>query len=79
MGVESSFSRIQEVRVSDLILPEADFNSDNRINIIDWSIFLASWGSDDPEEQRRADLNKDGTVSIGDFGIFLGVIVEDAR
>jgi chitodextrinase len=48
--------------------PKADFNSDNIVNIFDFSIFLSHYGT----SYTPCDLNKDGTVNILDFSIFLG-------
>jgi chitodextrinase len=47
--------------------PKADFNSDNIVNIFDFSIFLSHYGT----SYTPCDLNTDGTVNILDFSIFL--------
>lgn len=70
-GILSEFSYPKVFKVSSLALPEADFNSDNRINIADWSIFLFRWGSDDPSLRSKIDLNNDDKVNIFDFSVFL--------
>lgn len=44
-----------------------DFNGDNKINLVDFSILLSSWGKNNPD----VDLNKDGTVNLADFSILL--------
>lgn len=45
----------------------ADVNGDGKVNLVDFSIFLISWG----EADARYDFNKDGTVNLGDFSIML--------
>lgn len=45
----------------------ADVNDDGKVNLVDFSIFLISWGKADA----RYDFNKDGTVNLGDFSIML--------
>ncbi|PIZ61837.1 hypothetical protein COY17_03515, partial [Candidatus Saccharibacteria bacterium CG_4_10_14_0_2_um_filter_52_9] len=47
--------------------PKADFNNDNIVNIIDFSIFLAHYNTN----YSPCDLNSDGKVNIIDFSIFL--------
>lgn len=42
-----------------------DLNSDNKVNLVDFSILLSKWGSGDTV----ADINKDGTVNIRDYSI----------
>lgn len=44
-----------------------DLNADTRCNLIDFSIFLTMWGTDNP----RGDFNTDGTVNLADFSILL--------
>ena len=51
--------------ISDVISP--DVNDDGKINLVDFSIFLIGWGTDDI----RYDFNQDGTVSLADFSILL--------
>lgn len=46
---------------------KSDLNGDDKVNLIDFSIFLISWGSDDP----RSDFNQDGSVNLADFSIML--------
>ncbi len=74
-GVESLFSQTQTLRISSITIPEADFNGDNTINIIDWSVFLTAWGSNDSAQRERADMDGDGTIGISDFAIFLEALV----
>ena len=45
----------------------ADLNGDSKINLVDFSIFLLKWQSDDIQ----SDFNADGTVNLGDFSIML--------
>lgn len=52
---------------SSLEAGSADVNGDGKINLVDFSIFLLSWGTDDP----RNDFNQDGTVNLADFSIML--------
>jgi hypothetical protein len=42
-------------------------NGDGKVNLVDFSIFLLSWGTDDPQ----ADYNCDGAVNLADFSIML--------
>lgn len=44
-----------------------DLNQDGKVNLIDFSIFLLSWNTDD----ERPDFNSDGKVNLGDFSIML--------
>lgn len=44
-----------------------DLNGDGKVNLVDFSIFLISWGKVDA----RSDFNKDGTANLGDFSIML--------
>ena len=44
-----------------------DINGDNKVNLVDFSIFLTTWGTDDI----RNDFNGDGTVNLADFSILL--------
>lgn len=44
-----------------------DFNGDTKVNLVDFSIFLISWNTDDA----RSDFNADGTVNLADFSIML--------
>lgn len=51
--------------LSDVV--STDVNDDGKINLVDFSIFLLSWGESDV----RFDFNQDGTVSLADFSILL--------
>ncbi len=44
-----------------------DLNGDGKVNLIDFSIFLISWQSDNP----RTDFSKDGLTNLADFSIML--------
>ncbi len=45
----------------------ADLNRDGKVNLVDFSILLSNWQTDD----EIADINADGTVNIADFSIML--------
>ncbi|MBI2042570.1 MAG: fibronectin type III domain-containing protein [Candidatus Nealsonbacteria bacterium] len=70
-GKISHFSTSRVFQVSELLLPRADFNRDETINITDWSIFLFRWGSGDQNLRGTIDMNADGVIDISDFSIFL--------
>ena len=44
-----------------------DLNQDGKVNLVDFSIFLLSWNTDDEEP----DFNEDGRVNLADFSIML--------
>ncbi len=44
-----------------------DLNGDGKVNLVDFSIFLLAWGTDDP----RSDFSGDGKVNLADFSILL--------
>jgi cysteine-rich repeat protein len=44
-----------------------DINGDGKTNLVDFSIFLLAWNTDDA----RSDFNGDGTVNLADFSIML--------
>lgn len=46
---------------------QGDINGDGKMNLIDFSIMLSHWGTDDA----NADFNHDGVVSLADFSILL--------
>lgn len=73
-SAESDFSTSRTLAVSRLIVIEADMNSDGKIDIRDWSIFLSLWGSKSTSAKSRVDFNKDGKVDISDFSIFIKTI-----
>lgn len=70
-GKTSGFSILKVFNVSDLLVPQVDFNNDGIMNIQDWSVFLARWISADPAIQMLDDLNGDLKVDISDFSIFI--------
>jgi len=51
--------------LSDVI--SADLNNDGKINIVDFSMLIFHWGTD----ELIADLNQDGTVNLTDFSILV--------
>lgn len=61
---ESAFSS----QVSKLISNSADFNSDGRVNSVDFGIMMSNWGS---TARPASDINKDGIVNSVDFGILM--------
>ncbi len=70
--IESNFSRTISFYVGDDVIPEeecgiADLNCDGSVNLVDFSILLFHWGTDDEE----ADVNDDSTVGLVDFSIML--------
>ena len=69
--IKSGFSRTISFFVGETGLsetcPGADLNKDNRVNLIDFSILLYHWGSDDP----CADQNQNKKVDLIDFSILL--------
>jgi len=73
-GNESHFSSIKKFKVSLLRFPKIDFNRDDKINVIDWSVFLFRWGSNDESFKSTIDLNADGKINIFDFSMFLNMM-----
>lgn len=68
----STFSQILSFGIGRVVSDEticskADFNSDDKVNLIDFSIFLCWWGKTNPQ----IDLNNNGVVDLADFSIFL--------
>ncbi len=49
----------------------ADFNADNKVNSIDFSILLAFWQKQPPFKNPCVDINKDSKVNSVDFSILL--------
>lgn len=45
----------------------SDLNNDGKVNLIDFSILLFSWGTDNAV----ADINQNGTVDLADFSIMI--------
>ncbi|MDZ4286091.1 MAG: MBG domain-containing protein [Candidatus Sungbacteria bacterium] len=67
----SGFSYKKTFAVSQLFFPVTDLNSDGKIDISDWSIFLSKYNSKDPAVREQLDLNDDGKVDISDFSLFI--------
>ncbi len=61
---ESAFSS----QVSKYISTSADFNSDGKVNSVDFGIMMSYWGS---TAKPAADVNQDGAVNSVDFGILM--------
>ena len=70
-GLSSSYSKVLGFYIGEglpeVIYPNADLNSDGRVNIVDFSILLYWWEKDDP----CSDQNKDGKVNLTDFSIMM--------
>lgn len=73
-GDLSRFSQIKNLRVSLLQFPQADFNSDDIINITDWSVFLFRWEQTGKNFRTTIDLNGDNKINITDFSMFLNMM-----
>lgn len=70
----SGFSISRNFIVSNLTVTQTDFNADGKVDIKDWSIFLARFTSKDPDTRKSIDLTGDGKVDISDFSIFIKTI-----
>ena len=71
-NLTSFFSRVLFFGVGRVVTDEeiclkADFSSDDKINLVDFSIFLYWWG----KANFQVDLNQNGIVDLADFSIFL--------
>jgi len=73
-GRESDYSTERTFVVSKLTVVKADFSGDGKVDITDWSIFLARWGSKSSLGRAGIDLNSDGKIDITDFSIFIKTI-----
>ena len=71
---QSNFSLTRVFKLSNLVVPKADLNSDGVIDISDWSIFLSKWDSKDSILRLQDDINGDGEVNVFDFSLFLQAI-----
>lgn len=71
LGNKSRFSSPRAFKISSLSTPRADLNNDDKIDVVDWSIFLFRWGSDDKMLKSKIDLDGNGKIDILDFSIFL--------
>ncbi|MBI2041992.1 MAG: hypothetical protein HYT20_03175 [Candidatus Nealsonbacteria bacterium] len=78
-GKTSNFSAARTFQISQLLVPRADFNQDNIINITDWSVFLSRWSSKDEKIRSTIDMNADGKIDIRDFSIFIGTLVSQIK
>jgi len=70
-GRRSEFSPQKVFFTTNLSVPKTDFNNDGKIDISDWSIFLARWLSQDSSTRALDDLNNDSKVDTTDFSIFI--------
>lgn len=69
-GIQSGFGKSISFSVGEGAFSDtgsADINGDTKVNLVDFSIFLLKWQSDDIQ----SDFNGDGTVNLGDFSIML--------
>ncbi len=69
-GIQSGFGRSISFSVGEGAFADTgtpDLNGDGKVNLVDFSIFLLKWQSDDIQ----SDFNSDGTVNLGDFSIML--------
>ncbi|MFQ6083623.1 MAG: DUF4215 domain-containing protein [Candidatus Aminicenantia bacterium] len=70
-GLASSFSQVLAFYVGEVapgvVCPNADFNEDGRVNLVDFSILLHWWG----RFNSCVDQKQDGTVGLPDFSIML--------
>jgi hypothetical protein len=57
---------VGETPSSDLV-SRADINGDDKTNLVDFSIMLSFWGTNDS----AADINADGNINLADFSILL--------
>lgn len=69
-NIRSDFAPQKVFTISNLLVPKVDFNTDGKVNVQDWSIFLSRWTSQDPNVRILDDLNGDGKVDVSDFSIF---------
>ena len=70
-GLLSSFSKVLGFYIGKYgtgqICGRADFNKDNKTNLVDFSVMLYWWGKYNP----CADQNQDGMVNLPDFSILM--------
>lgn len=64
-------SSSSQPEVTQNICKGADFNKDNKVNSIDFSILLAFWKTNPPFSNSCVDINKDNKVNSVDFSILL--------
>ncbi|MCK5211196.1 dockerin type I repeat-containing protein, partial [Candidatus Parcubacteria bacterium] len=69
--IRSGFSKSVSFYVGkvggEAVCPGADLNGDGRVNLVDFSILLFWWGTDN----ECADQNQDGKVDLIDFSIMM--------
>jgi hypothetical protein len=69
-GIQSGYGKSISFSVGEAAFADtgsSDLNGDSKVNLVDFSIFLLKWNSDDIQ----SDFNGDGTVNLGDFSIML--------
>ena len=70
-GLASSYSKVLGFYIGKYgsadICPRADFNKDEKTNLVDFSIMLYWWGKYNP----CVDQNQDGIVNLPDFSILM--------
>lgn len=68
---QSEFGQLIYIGVGQPVKPDlrnrADLNRDGRVNLVDFSILLFHWNTDDA----IADINLDGRVNLADFSIMM--------
>ena len=71
LGVKSDFSPQQVFSVVNIFTPNMDLNSDGRLSVQDYSVFVARFSSSDPKTRAKDDLNGDSKVDVQDMSIFM--------
>ncbi len=69
-GIQSGFGKSISFSVGEGAFADTgtpDLNGDTKVNLVDFSIFLLKWNTDDIQ----SDFNSDGKVNLGDFSIML--------
>lgn len=68
-SVRSGYGKLVSFSVGGATVGEgsSDINGDAKVNLVDFSIFLLSWGT----ANAASDFNGDGTVNLADFSILL--------
>jgi len=70
-GAQSSYSTIAFLGVGEEPSPDlsnrSDINKDGKVNLVDFSILLSNWNTDDAD----SDINLDGIVNLSDVSIML--------
>jgi len=73
-GKKSDWSQTKSFKKSLLLALKADFNSDGKVNVTDWSVFLFRWGSQDQKLRSAIDLDGNEKIDVIDLSIFLKTI-----